>query len=207
VRAEQIQSAFAESGVPELPARTYVQLDAYLELLLRWNARLSLTSIRDPEQIIERHLAECAFAAMQLPGDTDSLLDYGSGAGLPGIVISLCRPDIKVTLAEAHGKKAAFLREAVRSLGLGVEVFDKRVEDLPADRIFGAVSLRAVEKMESAIPIALKHVGKYLVLFTTEQSVSSFVALTPEINWLAHVPLPNSRQMILAVGTSGKEKP
>jgi 16S rRNA (guanine527-N7)-methyltransferase len=207
VSAEQIQAAFAESGIPELPSHAYVQLDAYLELLLRWNARLSLTSIRDPEQIIQRHLLECAFAAMRLPGDTETLLDYGSGAGLPGIVISLCRPDIKVTLAEAHGKKAAFLREAVRSLGLGTEVFDKRVEDLPASRIFGAVSLRAVEKMELAILVALRHVGKYLVLFTTEQSLPVFVAVSPEIRWVPHIPLPNSRQMILAVGTPSVDKP
>jgi 16S rRNA (guanine527-N7)-methyltransferase len=207
VSAEQIQAAFAESGIPDLSAHAYVQLDAYLELLVRWNARLSLTSIRDPEQIIQRHLAECAFAAMRLPGDTETLLDYGSGAGLPGIVISLCRPDIKVTLAEAHGKKASFLREAIRSLGLGAQVFDKRVEDLPPSRIFGAVSLRAVEKMELAIPIALRHVGKYLVLFTTEQSLPDFAAVSPKIGWMSHIPLPNSRQMILAVGTSGSGKP
>jgi 16S rRNA (guanine527-N7)-methyltransferase len=206
VRADRIQAAFAESGVPDLPVRAYEQLDAYLELLLRWNARLNLTSIRDPEQIIERHLAECAFAAMQLPRDAETLLDYGSGAGLPGIVISLCRPDIQVTLAEAHGKKAAFLREAVRSLDMGAEVFDKRVEDLPASRLFSAVSLRAVERMELAIPVALKHVGKYLVLFTTEQSLPGFLAVSPEISWVSHVPLPNSRQMILVVGTFSGEK-
>jgi 16S rRNA (guanine527-N7)-methyltransferase len=200
VSVQQIEIAFKEAGIAQLPAGVYSQLDDYLELLLRWNTRLNLTSVREPDQIIQRHLVECAFAATQLPSDVESLLDYGSGAGLPGIVIALCRQDIRVTLADAHGKKAAFLREAVRSLGLAAEVFDKRVEDLPRERKFGAVSLRAVEKMELAIPIAMEHAQRYLVLLTTEQSLPSFTALCPGMNWLAPVPLPNSRQLILAIG-------
>ena len=98
-----------------MPASCYDQFSTYLELLLRWNARLSLTAIREPGQIIRRHFAECAFAAQHLPADIESLLDYGSGAGLPGIPFAICRPEIRVTLAEAHGKKASFLREVVRS--------------------------------------------------------------------------------------------
>jgi 16S rRNA (guanine527-N7)-methyltransferase len=200
--AERIEAVFAEAYIPQLPASVYGQLGTYLELLVRWNARLSLTSIRDPEQMIQRHLAECAFAAARLPADVETLLDYGSGAGLPGIVISLCRPEIKVTLAEAHGKKAAFLREAVRCLGLAAEVYDARVEDLPEERLFGAVSLRAVEEMKTAIPIALEHTLRYLLLFTTEQSLPGLVAVSPGIEWLAPIALPNSKQMILAVGTT-----
>jgi 16S rRNA (guanine527-N7)-methyltransferase len=200
VSADQIETAFTEAGITELAPGVYGHLQTYLDLLLRWNARLSLTSVREPDQIIQRHLAECAFAATQLPSDVETLLDYGSGAGLPGIVIALCRPEIRVTLAEAQGKKAAFLREAVRSLSLVAEVYDKRVEDLPQECTFSAVSLRAVEKMELAIPIALKHTGRYLVLMTTEQSFPAFAALSPEMNWLARTPLPNSRQKILAIG-------
>jgi 16S rRNA (guanine527-N7)-methyltransferase len=201
VSADQIKTAFTEAGIAELAPGVYGRLQTYLDLLLLWNARLSLTSIREPDQIIQRHLAECAFTATQLPSDVVTLLDYGSGAGLPGIVIALCRPEIRVTLAEAHGRKAAFLREAVRSLGLAIEVYDKRVEYLPQERTFSAVSLRAVEKMESAIPIALKHTSKYLVLMTTERSLPAFAVLSPEMNWQTPAPLPNSRQMILAIGT------
>jgi 16S rRNA (guanine527-N7)-methyltransferase len=201
VSAAQIEAAFTEAGIKGLPSAAYTQLEVYLDLLLRWNNRLSLTSVREPEQIIQRHFVECAFAATQLPSNIDTLLDYGSGAGFPGIVIALCRPDIKVTLAEAHGKKAAFLREAVRSLGLGTGVFDKRVEDLPTEQTFSAVSLRAVEKMELAIPIAIEHAEKYLILLTTQESFPAFGALSPKMNWQAPVPLPNSRQMILAIGS------
>ncbi len=126
----------------------------YLDLLLRWNLRLNLTAVREPEQIIQRHFVECAFAAQHLPPDIATLLDYGSGAGLPGIPIAICRPEIRVTLAEAQGKKAAFLREALRVLNLKGEVYDGRVETMPEQLRFDAVSMRAVEKMELAIPVA-----------------------------------------------------
>jgi 16S rRNA (guanine527-N7)-methyltransferase len=198
--AQEIQEAFAESGVTELPASCYDQFSAYLDLLLRWNARLSLTAIREPGQIIRRHFAECAFAARHLPIDIESLLDYGSGAGLPGIPFAICRPEIRVTLAEAHGKKASFLREVVRTIGTNTEVYDGRVETMAQGRLFHAVSMRAVEKMELAIPIALRMVGRYLVLLTTERSAPAYRELVPELRWLDPVHLFNSDQMILAVG-------
>jgi 16S rRNA (guanine527-N7)-methyltransferase len=198
--ARQIEEAFAEAAISGLPGSCYEQFLAYLELLSRWNARLSLTSIREPEQIIRRHLVECAFAAQRLPGDIESLLDYGSGAGLPGIVIAICRPEIRVTLAEAHGKKASFLREAVRAVGTASEVYDGRVEAMAQARLFDAVSVRAVEKMELAIPIAIRRLERYLLLFTTERSAPAYRQLTPELEWLRPIHLPNTEQMILAIG-------
>lgn len=196
----QIEEAFAEAAISGLPGRCYEQFLAYLELLLRWNARLSLTSIREQQQIIRRHLVECAFAAHCLPGDIESLLDYGSGAGLPGIVIAICRPEIRVTLAEAQGKKASFLREAVRAVGTATEVYDGRVETMAQGHLFHAVSMRAVEKMELAIPVAMRRLERYLLLLTTERSAPAYRQLTPELEWLHPIRLPNTEQMILAIG-------
>lgn len=196
----QIQEAFAEDSLDGLPARAYEQLAAYLELLLRWNTRLNLSAIREPEQIIRRHFVECAFAAQQLPTDIESLLDYGSGAGLPGIVFAICRPEICVTLAEAHGKKASFLREAVRAVATITAVYDRRVESMPEGRLFDAVSMRAVEKMKLALPIALQRAERYLVLFTTERSTRENLELQPEFRWMEPIRLPNTEQMILAIG-------
>ena len=125
-------------------------LQTYLELLLRWNARLSLTAIREPGQIIRRHFAECAFAAQHLPVDIEDLLDYGSGAGLPGIPFAICRPEIRVTLAEAQGKKASFLREVVAEPRLqGLKFTTGAWRPCRKAAFFDAVSMRAVEKMES----------------------------------------------------------
>jgi 16S rRNA (guanine527-N7)-methyltransferase len=197
---EQIQAEFSRAGLAALPVVAYEQFEKYLDLLLRWNQRLNLTAIREPLQIIQRHFVESAFVAQHLPGDISSMLDYGSGAGFPGIPIAICCPAIRVTLAEAQGKKASFLREALRVLALPGEVYPGRVEAIPGGTIFDAVSMRAVEKMESAIPIAAERAKKYLVLLTTAKSAAASRGFSPELEWLEPVPLPNSAQMILAVG-------
>jgi 16S rRNA (guanine527-N7)-methyltransferase len=196
----EIEEAFSEAGIGGVPASSYEQFSAYLELLMRWNARLSLTSIRDPAQIIRRHFVESAFAAQHLPADIETLLDYGSGAGFPGIPFAICRPEIRVTLAEAQGKKVSFLREVVRTVGTGTEVYDGRVETMPPGHSFHAVAMRAVEKMELAIPVALRRAERYLVLLTTERSAPGYRVLTPELRWTDSVHLPNADQMILAIG-------
>ncbi len=201
--AQEIEAAFAQAGITPLPVGCYLKFSAYFELLLRWNARLSLTAIREPAQIIRRHFAECAFAAQHLPADIVSLLDYGSGAGFPGIPFAICRPEIHVTLAEAQGKKASFLREVVRAVHTGTEVYDGRVEKMPEGEAFHAVSMRAVEKMELAIPIALRRTKHYLVLLTTERSAPVYTQLAPELNWVDPIRLPDAEQMILAIGRRG----
>lgn len=201
----EIEDAFAEAGIGGMPSRCFEQFSAYLGLLLRWNARLSLTAIREPAQIIRRHFVECAFAAQRLPAGIESLLDYGSGAGLPGIPFAICRPEIRVTLAEAQGKKASFLREVVRTVGTESEVYDGRVETMPQGRLFHAVSMRAVEKMELAIPVALRRAERYLVLLTTERTAPAYRELTPELQWMDSIPLPNADQMILAMGKRRRE--
>ncbi|MEA2543642.1 MAG: rRNA (guanine527-N7)-methyltransferase [Acidobacteriaceae bacterium] len=197
-----IEKAFAQAGIADLPVGAHDKFRAYLELLLRWNQRLSLTSVRDPDQIIQRHFVECAFVAVQLPQDIADLLDYGSGAGLPGIPIAICRPEIRVTLAEAHGKKASFLREALRVLSLEGEVYDGRVETMP-ERRFDAVAMRAVEKMDLAIPFALQRVKRYIVLLTTERSGLARGTAMPGLEWLEPISIPSTEQMVLEIGRRG----
>src|SRR5215468_9629830 len=109
------------------PPQLIAQLQTYLDLLLRWNARVNLTAIRDPEQIVTRHFGESLFAARVLrdAGAFDrateaspTLSDIGSGAGFPGIPIKLVEPQIPLTLIESQNKKATFLREVIRALEL-----------------------------------------------------------------------------------------
>jgi 16S rRNA (guanine527-N7)-methyltransferase len=200
--AEHVEKAFTRAGIADLPVGAYDKFRAYLELLLRWNQRLSLTSVREPDQIIQRHFVECAFVAGQLPQDIADLLDYGSGAGLPGIPIAICRPEIRVTMAEAHGKKASFLREALRVLSLEGEVYDGRVETMP-ERRFDAVAMRAVEKMDLAIPFALQRVKRYIVLLTTERSDLARGTAIPGLEWLEPISIPSTEQMILGIGRRG----
>jgi 16S rRNA (guanine527-N7)-methyltransferase len=154
----------------EFQPNLLAQLSSYLDLLLKWNARTNLTAIREPEEIVRRHFGESLFAGRHLSPDTATLLDFGSGAGFPGLPIALLRPEITVTLAESQNKKAAFLREAARTLNLPTEVWSSRVEAMPLSRRFGVVALRAVDDMETAFPAAIARVkpGGQLALLTTK---------------------------------------
>lgn len=131
------------------------QLSAYLDLLMKWNQRMNLTAIRDPRQMVRRHFGESLFAAQHLPA-LGTVLDFGSGAGFPGIPIQLWHPHVRVTLAESQAKKATFLREVVRSLSLATEVWSERAESLAPNRIFDAVVLRAVDDPERALSAAFE---------------------------------------------------
>jgi 16S rRNA (guanine527-N7)-methyltransferase len=152
----------------ETTASLRAQLGTYLELLLKWNARVNLTAIRDPKAIVARHFGESLFVARHLP-PCGTLLDFGSGAGFPGLPIQLALPELRVTLAESQGKKAAFLSEVVRVLGLQTEVWAGRVESMPRGRLFDIVALRAVDDPARAVAEARIRVrtGGALVELTT----------------------------------------
>jgi 16S rRNA (guanine527-N7)-methyltransferase len=202
-----IAAAFRSSQIAALPSKAYEQLAAYLEILERWNTRLNLTSLRSSEELLKRHLVECAFMAQNLPLDVNSLMDYGSGAGFPGMVIAICRPEIEVTLTEAHAKKASFLREVTRSVGVPTELYAGRVEDMEPARQFHTVSMRAVERMEQAIPIALKHVEHYLAILTTTPLAANYRKLFFGLEWRADIDVPNSEQIVLAIAVArGKDR-
>ena len=171
--AERIAQAVEQAGLDSLARDAAEKLSRYYFLLQQWNSKLNLTAIRDPEEALRRHFVECIFCAQYLPRGITTLLDYGSGAGFPGVPIALCRPEIQVTLAESQGKKASFLREAVRVLGNDAEVYAGRVEDMRADRSFDAVSLRAVDRMQAAVERAAGRVHRegWLVLLATKGKV------------------------------------
>lgn len=173
----------------------------YVSLLLRWNLRVNLTAIRDEEGILSRHFVESIACARALPAGIRTLLDLGSGAGFPGIPISLCRPEITVSLAESQGKKAAFLQEAVRVLGVHGKVLAQRAESLFVQ--FDCVTLRAVDRMTKAIEVASELVapGGWLAVMTTDSELHNLTgAAGPELTWKEPVRLPGSLQRVLALG-------
>src|SRR5450755_2883251 len=118
----KLNSMLSEARLDQLESATIEKFESYLALLLRWNSRVNLTATRDEDGILKRHFVESIACAEALPSGIVTLLDFGSGGGLPGIPIALCRPEITVTLAESQGKKAAFLQEAVRVLGIPAKV-------------------------------------------------------------------------------------
>ena len=116
----------------------------YVALLARWNATYTLTAIRDPREMIGKHLLD-SLAMQPFVRELRTLADLGTGPGLPGIPLAIACPALRVTLVEANGKKARFLREAVRTLGLdNAEVAESRIEALGRPGAFDAITARAL---------------------------------------------------------------
>jgi len=117
---------------------------AYLALLDRWNRTYNLTAIRDPRAMVALHLLD-SLAMQPFVRDVGTLADLGSGAGLPGIPLAIALPALQVILVESNGKKARFLREAVRTLGLdNARVAESRAEALAQPGAFDAITARAM---------------------------------------------------------------
>ncbi len=135
------------------------QVDAfftYLDLITLWNSRFNLTSIRKPETIIRLHFLDSLALAHFLDPEK-RLMDLGSGAGLPGIPIKIFYPDKQVVLVEAHNKKANFLREVSRKLGIkAIRVVGERAEKLNLQEIgsFNEVVTRASGPIVNLIKIS-----------------------------------------------------
>jgi 16S rRNA (guanine527-N7)-methyltransferase len=201
-------------------------ISIYIDILLRWNARMNLTAVRDEKSIVTRHFGESLFTARHLfpsahknhvgtaaPGcpveqrstthDAVHLIDIGSGAGFPGLPIKLWAPPIHLTLIESNHKKATFLREVIRKLGLTrADVFADRAQDF--SRQGEVITLRAVERFEETLPAAAKLVAPNgrIALLIGEQQAKSATALIPEFQWDEPQRVPQSSNRILLLGTN-----
>ncbi|GAB2506111.1 16S rRNA (guanine(527)-N(7))-methyltransferase RsmG [Lysobacter humi (ex Lee et al. 2017)] len=153
-----------ESGLTALglDAAHAPRLLDYLALLLRWNAAYNLTAIRDPREMVTKHLLDSL--AMHAYVDPlhaagGALADLGTGAGLPGIPLAIVKPGLRVTLVESAGKKARFMRQAIRELGLpGARVAESRIEALDEPGGYAAITARAL----ATIPLILELGGHLL---------------------------------------------
>ena len=197
----RLNALLAYAGQVPLDAAQAGRFEEYLSLILRWNTRVNLTAIRDEEGILKRHFVESIACARALPAGIGTLLDFGSGAGFPGIPIALFRPEIAVTLAESQGKKAAFLQEAIRVLGITAKVHSGRAEALRTE--FDCVTLRAVDRMERAVQGAAKLVrpGGWLALMTTGKDLEALKeAAGAEFVWRELLPQHDGGDQLLALG-------
>jgi 16S rRNA (guanine527-N7)-methyltransferase len=199
--ASRLNGLLAESGLQPLDPAVSARFGEYQALLLHWNHRINLTSIRDEETILKRHFVESIACACALPAGIRTLLDFGSGAGIPGIPIALCRPEIAVTLAESRSSKSAFLSEAVRVLDLSASVHAGRAE-LLNDR-FDCVVLRAVDRMKDATAAASGLVapgGWLAVLAGAADSHGLRSVAGAAFQWKETLLLPFSRARVLLLG-------
>lgn len=197
ITAAQVEEAATRWGLSTIAAPLADRLAAYGNLLVHWNTRLSLTAIRDEAELIERHLMEGVFAAANHP-EASTALDFGSGTGVPGIPIALCRPEIHVTLGESQRKKAAFLQEALRALELSASVHASRAENL-APGSFDAVWMRAVDKSASMLPVAAGLVAPAGALCLLGTSNPPIGPTLDSWQWKT-LPLPGAKDRVLHIG-------
>jgi 16S rRNA (guanine527-N7)-methyltransferase len=224
--AELLRPFLEDANSPPLREGSifYERISMYVDILLRWNARINLTAIRDSEEIVTRHFGESLFAARHLfPGvspvpiltsvakgfdsgdnwlaSNPRVADLGSGAGFPGLPIKLWAPEIGLTLIESNQKKAAFLREVTRALTLtGVNIYNGRAETIPASS-FDIVTMRAVDRLNLALPIAaalLAPAGRLALLISSRQ-FDQVRQSVPTLPWDAPVSVPRSESGILAL--------
>ncbi|MBZ5532282.1 MAG: 16S rRNA (guanine(527)-N(7))-methyltransferase RsmG [Acidobacteriia bacterium] len=188
----------------KLTAAQLAQTLRYLNLLVKWNAKVNLTAVRSPEETVTRHFGESFFAAARLVSSTwaGAAIDVGSGAGFPGLPLAMFAPDAEVTLIEANNKKAAFLNEVIFALQLkNAKVFADRAENYPERGQL--VTVRAVEKFEKSLPVALNLVveGGRLALMIGSAQVDVARKFATGVEWQEPEPVPGGHSRVLLVGT------
>jgi len=152
---------------------TLARLEAYIGLLDDWNARHNLVSAASMADIWKRHVWDSAQIAEYIPAEAKSLVDLGSGAGFPGLVLAAFEPDLRVVLYEATAKKCRFLEAAAERMGLNVEVRNRRIEEAKSEP-FDVVTARACAPLDKLLGYAQAFQGRETVnLLLKGQSVDA----------------------------------
>jgi 16S rRNA (guanine527-N7)-methyltransferase len=195
----------AKAGV--FPAPPVIdRLEQYYELLSRWNQKINLTALSDPDEAIDRLLLEPLVASRYLNSQSARVMDVGSGGGSPAIPLKIVLPDLRLTMVEVKARKSAFLREAVRRLELGDTIVEtSRYEELLArpelHEAFDALTLRAV-RVESRVLLGLQAFVKpagSVFLFRGASGADQPPSVIPPLQWVATHPLVEALQSRLTV--------
>jgi 16S rRNA (guanine527-N7)-methyltransferase len=198
-----IRRALEEFKLPAYDDQV-LQIQQYIKILLAWNDKVNLTAIRDPLEILYRHFCECMFAGISVPMERGRLADAGTGAGFPGLPLKIMRPGLQVFLIESNIKKATFLAEVIRELGIReAQVLVRRYEELgeeiaPLDYVCSRALGEYAKFLDWAHSGAL--VAKQVVLWIGVNDL-------PEIRknltweWQEPTPVPNSLRRLILVGT------
>lgn len=177
------------------------KIGIYMDILLKWNRRISLTTITEPSEIVKLHFGESLFAADEVKNAESRLADVGTGAGFPGLPLAMAIPRLEVTLIESNSKKCAFLAEVIRSLELtNAKVFQGRMDSTPYAR-FSFVAARALGQFDSLLEWAktrLEPDGKLLLWLG--ESDSAEIAARPGWRWNPPRLIPGSRRRCLLSG-------
>ena len=197
-----IRRALEEFKLPAYDDQV-LQIQQYIGILMAWNDKVNLTAIRDPLEILYRHLCESMFAGFSVPMERGRLADTGTGAGFPGLPLKIMRPGLQVFLIESNLKKATFLLEVIRELGLrDAQVLVRRYEELGEE----------IAPLHYVCARALGEYQKFLKWAHSDALGAEQVVLwigandLPETrkdlswNWQEPIPVPNSLRRLILVG-------
>src|SRR5580700_5335483 len=184
------------------------QIQQYMSILLKWNEAVNLTAIRDPLEILYRHFCESMFAASVVPLDSGRLADVGSGGGFPGLPLKILRPELEVFLVESNVKKATFLAEVVRDLGLtGARVLVSRYEELDEELTpLDVVCSRAVGEFATFLDwAASEKIGARTVMLWIGGRDLDEARASKDWNWEEPVAIPQSLRRFILMGRRTEE--
>lgn len=181
-----------------------LQIQQYIRMLLAWNDKVNLTAIRDPLEILYRHFCESMFAGISVPVETGRLADVGSGGGFPGLPLKILRPGLRVFLVESNLKKATFLAEVTRELGLtDAQVLVRRYEELGEEIApLDFVCSRALGDFPGFLKWAHSEqiAAKQVILWIGERDLQE-IKKVDTWEWRETIPVPNSLRRLLLVGS------
>ena len=198
----EVTRVLKEYGVEASPAMADA-IGVYAANLLRWNSKISLTTVVDPVEILKFHFGESFFAASKVPITHGRLADVGSGAGFPGLALAMLLPSLSVVLIEPNLKKTVFLSDVIRELNIeNAEVWRKRTEEVDVSGEFDFVTARALGGYDHLLRwsrAALRPGGK-VVLWLGSQDAAS-ISFESGWNWAERIPIPGSDNRKLLAGT------
>lgn len=202
ITTERIASALMDFDILATPVQLS-QLLSYLTILLRWNDKMNLTAVREPKEIVYRHFCESIFAAKSVPIASGRLADVGAGAGFPGLPLKIFRPELEVFLIESNMKKATFLLEVMREVGLTrTKVVVKRFEEIGEELApLDFLCARALGEFDPFLKWAASDaLGANKVVLWVGGGDLEALRKRSEWNWKKPILVPHSVQRYLLVG-------
>src|SRR5438128_1821693 len=197
-----IRRALGEFKLPAYDEQV-LQIQQYIKILLAWNEKISLTAIRDPLEMLYRHFCESMYAAISVPVEKGRLADVGSGAGFPGIPLKIVLPSLRVFLVESNLKKATFLAEVIRELGLkDAQVLVRRYEELHEEMApLDYVCSRALGEFPAFLKWAASdQIGaKQVILWIGARDLPEIQKIATW-DWGEPIQVPHSLRRLLLVG-------
>jgi 16S rRNA (guanine527-N7)-methyltransferase len=199
----KIESTLHTYGVGSIPGLA-TRIHAYIDLLLKWNRTISLTTVTDPDEIVKFHFGESLFAVSQLQIEKSRLADVGTGAGFPGLPLAMAIPALEVTLIESNVKKSAFLAEVIRRLKLSnVTVYKGRMESFPLEAPpFDVVTARALGQFDELLDWSHTHLaagGRVLLWLGDSDAVD--ISGRPGWSWDPPQAIPGSVRRVVLSGS------